>query len=95
VIDLAHDKLDAAEEKFKQCLTDRHEMSSDDFRVAYEHRRLAEVCDRRGDVESARHHLQEADQIARRWSFGRYLDKLKPSSGTASRVKIRQRRLRH
>ncbi len=78
VIDLKLGRYDEAEKKFASCLRSRLLNSNSDFRVVYEHRRLSEVFEKRGDREMAQYHLREADRIAYRYQFKRYRSHLPP-----------------
>ena len=71
VIDLRRRMYASAEQKFLRCLEDRRE-SCDDYRVAYEYRRLGEVYARTGRPDEAAKAFLDAEAVVARWSFQRY-----------------------
>jgi len=65
-----------AEALFRQCLEERKKMKND-FRTAYEYRRLGEVYARTDRQKEAAEAFSEAEGIAKQWDFPRYRDEVK------------------
>lgn len=73
VIDIALGDLDSAEARFGECLEKRMQSGPWHHRVAYDHHRLGEVHDLRGEPDEAREHYQDAIKISTACGNLRYI----------------------
>lgn len=69
-------KFSEAKDRLESCVKERRKLSKDDFRLAYEYRRLCEACEEMGESGRANDYGRRAEAITNNCSFGRYAEKL-------------------